>query len=203
MPDIYLKHIPYRSSCCAGIGDIDGILDYAILPDERCIFSGVTRDSQSTVMAIETIIPNICRRENLDPKSVRFFDLRTCRSSGTDGYLEHFEFDQVLFGVDLSGDIVDSGWEHREAPLEVLNLFKEHIGTIIFPVITPEEATAQGFSKDSYVCNRESAEECLARAKFERVKADELHLYAIVDRSSADSNRFELHRKGYRPPAST
>ncbi len=74
---------------------------YAIFPDRRVVFSGITREGTSTINAAESIIQEICRREEIDPYAHRWFDLQTNRQYG-DGRFNcphpgEFEFNELHF----------------------------------------------------------------------------------------------------------
>jgi hypothetical protein len=192
-----LKRIPYRGQSFDH-GEHDGILDYALLPGNRCVFSGITRTpAKSTVNAAEDIILNICGRERVDPCNLQFFDLQTCR--GYDFRLEQYAYSELILKFGLRGSIQDVRWDCTDCPPDVLELFRGHIGEIVIPVLSHEDALAQGFGPETAYMKFESAEAALSNVrKFRRPTPAEQSCLAIVDLSTAsgfqveDQQRYEL-----------
>lgn len=126
-------------------------LVYVVLPDRRCIFSGVTRRGTSTINRAEAIIDLIAQREEIDPFTCRWFDLQTYLQYGGESWCPHpgeFEFDELILcpndhrtqdrvieademTVSIGGSpeafTVDY-WKPTPCPPEIVAVFREYIG---------------------------------------------------------------------------
>lgn len=144
---VALKQLDYPNFC---IGTSS--VAYAIFPDRRVVFSGVSADGTSTINAAESIIQEICRREEINPYAYRWFDFQTNRQYGRSSfYCPHpgeFEFDELHFRPNLHPGVtkqVDEhgrpymlinspeayhveSWTMAPCPSEVVALFREYIG---------------------------------------------------------------------------
>ena len=94
---------------------------------DQCVFCGFSNMSTSTINAAEAIILAIAKQENIDPKSLTFYDLQTYKTF-SDKEPGEFELDIIDFNI-YDGKVEDLGWtSFPDCPAWVLKLFAEHIG---------------------------------------------------------------------------
>lgn len=196
-----LKRIPYR-----GINDLpenDGILDYVIFPDNRCVFSGITKGGSGTINAAENVLAVISAREHIPLAQLRFFDLQTCRGYSSFG-VEQFSFVPLVFTVDQGENIRNVGWDANQTPEpEILDLFREHIGTITFPVMNYADAVAQGFRPTFFGMADDPQGSLASFREFHRcIEPEVLATLVIVDLSTdpdygaaEESHRYEVYKR--------
>jgi hypothetical protein len=115
---LQLRKAPYRGYDVSN----DGIVDYVITEDGRCIFSGITPEAISTIQVAENVIQSIARREGREIEELRFFDLQTCRSSGRNP--GQFTFDELEF---TKRPFHVEGWKAIDITPEIFRLFICHI----------------------------------------------------------------------------
>ncbi len=188
-----LKRIPYRGNEPA----YDGIIDYVIMDGNRCIYSGITRNSTSTINAAEGIINTICHREEFEPNEVKFFELLTCRGYGH-LHLESCEYFPIVLELDDRGNVKDAGWDAcLECPSDIREIFKDHIGTFTVPELTWDQAVAQGFGLDENLfSSHKTAEEALRSIRMDSIgKPDDSHAWAIVDLATNPATTIEDGRR--------
>ena len=116
-----LKTVPYHRTHRNTIASVA----YIILRD-KCIFTACQESSQgSSVNFAEEIIAAIASQETLDPKSLRYFDIKTRMSYGEDMTLRpkpgSFEFDEVMNWWE------GPRWSTTVCPKYVSDLFRKYI----------------------------------------------------------------------------
>jgi len=110
-----LCQVRYEWDCCGKHG---GTVLYW-LEGDRCIFSGVTRDT-STINAAESVVKAICAKEHVSPERITFFDLQTSR-----GYPKpesEFHFDRLVLKIE-GGEVFCLDWVSTPCPNDVRSAF--------------------------------------------------------------------------------
>lgn len=115
------------------------------LDRSRCVFTGLTPDGSSTILAAQGIIWSIATAEARDTRSIAFFDLQTHR-----GYWRmepgEYAYDQlvIVHSAEREEGIDVRGWQSAECPRYIKELFRSYIGALI-GVLTPQQARAGGY----------------------------------------------------------
>ena len=126
-----LKTVPYHRTYKGGIASVA----YVILGN-KCVFTACQASSEgSSVNNAEDIITAIAEQEGCDPRSLRYFDIKTRTSYGEDLMLRpnpgDFEFDEVVNWWE------GIGWSTTVCPQHVSDLFREYIDGEPHQVLLP------------------------------------------------------------------
>lgn len=97
-------------------------VDYIIIDDGICVFSGLSSKGTSTVNAAERIVKAI---NEIEKKPLVFYDLQT--QKGYD-YYSPGEYSFSLLNIEDQDNPKVLSWRRRPINRQILEEFKEHIG---------------------------------------------------------------------------
>lgn len=166
-----LKEAKYRNWGYPAVGPEFGVVKYAIKGRE-CYFSGVPKalyEVTSTINAANDIVKAIAGQEDVAITDLRFFDLQT--HLAYDRPEGEFEFDELI--ISFANGQMSIGWQSRECPPDVLEIFRAQIGQQA-PAHTwsPEDARKAGFAPTSMGSPNISS--CLEYVRGMQTKTDTL-----------------------------